>query len=45
VQPTSPERKNAALPRCIELMAPTVAGIAECAWWSWRERGEGCEST
>jgi hypothetical protein len=30
VQPTSPERKRAALPRFIELMAPTVAGIAEC---------------
>ena len=32
VQPTtsSPERKGAELPRFIELMAPTVAGIAEC---------------
>jgi hypothetical protein len=30
VQPTSPERKSAELPRFIELMAPTVAGIAEC---------------
>jgi hypothetical protein len=30
VQPTSPERKTAQLPRLIELMAPTVAGIAEC---------------
>jgi hypothetical protein len=30
VQPTSPERKSAALPRFIELMAPTVAGIPEC---------------
>lgn len=29
VQPTT-ERKSAALPRLIELMAPTVAGIAEC---------------
>jgi hypothetical protein len=30
VQPTSPERKSAASPRLIELMAPTVAGIPEC---------------
>ena len=30
VQPTSPERKTAQMPRFIELMAPTVAGIAEC---------------
>jgi hypothetical protein len=30
VQPTSPEPKSAELPRLIELMAPTVAGIAEC---------------
>jgi len=30
VQPTSPERKGAELPRLIELMAPTVASIAEC---------------
>jgi hypothetical protein len=30
VQPTSPERKSMELPRFIELMAPTVAGIAEC---------------
>lgn len=30
VQPTSPERKSTELPRFIELMAPTVAGIAEC---------------
>ena len=30
VRPTSPERKTAELPRLIELMAPTVAGIAEC---------------
>lgn len=30
VRPTSPERKSAELPRLIELMAPTVAGIAEC---------------
>ena len=30
VQPTSPERKSTGLPRFIELVAPTVAGIAEC---------------
>jgi hypothetical protein len=30
VQPTSSERKSAELPRFIELMAPTVAGIPEC---------------
>ena len=30
VRPTSPERKTAELPRLIELMGPTVAGIAEC---------------
>lgn len=30
VQPTNPERKSAELPKFIELMAPTVAGIAEC---------------
>jgi hypothetical protein len=30
VQPTSPERKSAELPRFIELMAPTMAGIPEC---------------
>jgi hypothetical protein len=30
VQPTSPEGKSAELPRFIELMAPTVAGIPEC---------------
>jgi hypothetical protein len=31
VQPTSPERKKSAeLPKFIELMAPTVAGMAEC---------------
>jgi hypothetical protein len=30
VQPTSPERKTAQLPRFIELMAPTAAGIPEC---------------
>lgn len=30
VQPTSPERKSVELPRLIELMAPTVAGMPEC---------------
>ena len=30
VHPTSPGRKSGELPRLIELMAPTVAGIAEC---------------
>jgi hypothetical protein len=30
VRPRSSERKSANLPRFIELMAPTVAGIAEC---------------
>jgi hypothetical protein len=31
VRPTSPEgKKSAELPKFIELMAPTVAGIAEC---------------
>jgi hypothetical protein len=30
VQPTSPERKSVELPRLIELMAPTVAGMSEC---------------
>jgi hypothetical protein len=30
VRPTRPERKSAAMPRFIELTAPTVAGIAEC---------------
>jgi hypothetical protein len=30
VQPKSPERKSAELPKFIELMGPTVAGVAEC---------------
>src|SRR5260370_9185809 len=30
VQPTSPEPKTAELPRLIELMEPTAAGITEC---------------
>ncbi len=30
VRPTSPERKSVELPKLIELMAPTMAGIAEC---------------
>jgi hypothetical protein len=30
VQPASPERKSTELPRFIELMVPTVGGIAEC---------------
>lgn len=30
VRPTSPEPQSAEFPRLIELMAPTVAGIAEC---------------
>jgi hypothetical protein len=44
VQPKSPARKSAELPRFIELMAPTVAGIAECVV-ELEEPGEGCESS